>query len=132
MDIIRRKTDYALRLGLNMARRYGQKPVSARILSDEENVPYQLTCKLLQKLLHAGFVESQRGPIGGYSLKQNPDAVTLASLVHTVQGPLSLNRCLFESGICPKQPDCPISKKLSELQESIGTFLNQTTLDDLL
>lgn len=132
MDIIRRNTDYALRLGLNLAQRYGQKAVSARILSEEEKVPYQLTCKLLQKLHRDGFVESQMGPQGGYFLVCPPNEITLFSIVQNIQGPVSINRCLFENGICPKQPSCPISKKLSELQDSIESFLNQTTLGDLL
>ncbi|MFW6129025.1 MAG: RrF2 family transcriptional regulator [Candidatus Aminicenantaceae bacterium] len=132
MDLIRRNTDYALCFGLNPALRYGQQPLSARILSGKENIPCQLTCKVLQKLHHTGFMESQRGPREEYLLGLASDEITLTSLVRTAQSPVSLNRCLFEQGICPKQPDCLISKKLSELQESIGTILNQTTLNNLL
>lgn len=131
MDIIRRNTDYALRLGLNLAQRYGQKAVSARILSDEEKVSYQITCKLLQKLHQSGLVGSQMGPQGGYFLAHPPNETTLSSIVQAIQGPLSINRCLFEKKICPKQPDCPISKKLAELQDSVESFLNNTALGDL-
>ncbi len=131
MDVIRRNTDYSLRLSLNLAQRYGKEEVSARVLSEKEKIPYHLTCKLLQNLHGAGFVKSTMGPKGGYSLARPPKDITLASLVSSVQGPVSLNRCLFEKGICPKQPHCPISRKLSELQQSIESFLNRTTLDDL-
>ncbi|MBD3414058.1 MAG: Rrf2 family transcriptional regulator [Candidatus Aminicenantes bacterium] len=131
MDIIRRNTDYSLRFAVNLAQKYGKNPVSARILSEEEKVPYQLTCKLLQKLHHAGFVESRMGPKGGYFLAMAPSEITLTSLVQTIQGPVSINQCLFEQHICPRQPNCPISRKLSELQEHMDSFLSRTTLEDV-
>jgi len=51
MDIIRRNTDYALRLMALLAG-FSQKKesVSARSLSEIAAVPYPLTCKLLQQL----------------------------------------------------------------------------------
>jgi len=131
MDIIRRNTDYALRLVLNLARRYGKEAVSSRVLAEEADVSYQLTCKLMQKLHGSGLVKSKMGPYGGYYLCRPPSEITLAYVVELIQGPVSLNSCLFEKNICSWQPDCKISKKLSELQEHIDVFLNNTTLKEL-
>jgi len=50
MDIIRRNTDYALRLMMNLSGRFGKGAVSSRVLSEKEEVSYQFTCKLLQRL----------------------------------------------------------------------------------
>ena len=44
MDVIRRNTDYALRLLINLARNFGKGPVSSKILAEKEEVSYQLTC----------------------------------------------------------------------------------------
>jgi Rrf2 family protein len=131
MDIIRRNTDYTLRLLLNLARRYGKEAVSSRVLAEEADVSYQLTCKLMQKLHGSGLVKSKMGPYGGYYLCRPPLEVTLASVVELIQGPVSLNSCLFEKDICSRQPDCTISKKLSELQEQIEVFFNDTYLSEL-
>lgn len=132
MDIIRRNTDYALRLMVNLAERYGKGVVSSKTLAEEEGVTYFLTCKLLQKLNDAGLVRSEMGPKGGFCLHMPPSEISLAMIIDTIQGPISLNSCLLGVNVCPNQPTCPISKKLSELQSHIDNFLKKITLEDLL
>ncbi|MCK4263835.1 MAG: Rrf2 family transcriptional regulator [Candidatus Aminicenantes bacterium] len=132
MDMIRRNTDYALRLMMNLAGRFGKGAVSSRVLSEKEEVSYQLTCKLLQRLNAAGLVKSQMGPTGGFFLGKAPSEIKLAAIVEVIQGPVIVNRCLFGIDVCSRQPDCPISKKLAELQEYIEFFFNDITLAQLL
>ncbi len=132
MDVIRRDTDYALRLMVNLAKNSSRVAVSSRRLAEEEDVSYQLTSKLLQKLSFGGLVRSKMGPKGGFFIDKNPSKITLGSVVKVIQGPISLNRCLFETGICFRQPNCPIRKKLAELQEDIERFLKNVTLEQIL
>ena len=132
MDMIRRNTDYALRLMMNLAGRFGKRAVSSRVLSEKEEVSYQLTCKLMQRLNAAGLVKSQMGPTGGFFLGKAPSEIKLAAIVEVIQGPVIVNRCLFGIDVCFRQPNCPISKKLAELQEYIERFFDDVTLDQLL
>jgi len=132
MVIIRKNTDYALRLMVNLANHYGQEIKSSRRIAGEEEVPYYLACKLLQKLNYAGLVKSKMGPVGGFYLSKPPAKIALATIINVIQGPISLNSCLLGIEVCPNQPFCPISKKLSELQNYIDNFLKNITLQDLL
>ena len=131
MDMIRRNTDYALRLMVNLAERFGREAVSSRILADKEDVSYQLACKLLQKLNAAGLVKSQMGPRGGFSLAQIPSRINLSQVVEAIQGPVSVNCCLLGKEACQRQSNCPISKKLAGLQDYIEGFLKSVTLEEL-
>ena len=56
MDILRRNTDYALRMAVNLARNSNEGPRSTRAVSGEEDVPYQLACKLMQRLVQDGEI----------------------------------------------------------------------------
>ena len=132
MDIIRRNTDYALRAMVNLARHYGEEPVSTREISKCEDISYQLACKLMQKLNNAGLVNSSMGPNGGFVLSRNPKKINLAQIIDTIQGPLSLSRCLLSDNACPKQKHCPITGKLTKLQKNISDYLQSVTLDEIL
>ncbi len=132
MEILRRNTDYALRLILNLAGNYGKGVVSSRVLAEEEDVSYQLTCKLMQKLHAAGFVESHMGPKGGFFLSKDPSEITLAAIVQVIQGPVRVNSCFLGIQLCSKQSDCPINSELSELQDYIDNFLNRITLKKMM
>ena len=132
MDIIRRNTDYALRAMANLARHYGEGPVSTREIAQREDISYQLACKLMQKLNNAGLVKSTMGPNGGFFLSRVPKKISLAEIIEAIQGPLSLSRCLLGKNVCKKQNGCPITGKLTKLQKNISDYLQGVTLDDLL
>ena len=132
MDVIRRNTDYALRAMVNLAGHYGNEPVSARTISDEEEISYQLACKLMQKLHNAKLLESCMGPKGGFQLSREPAKINLLEIIELIQGPLRFNRCLLAIDACPRQKNCPVSEKLADLQKYMGNYLNDITLDELL
>jgi len=132
MDVIRRNTDYALRAMVNLARKYEKGATSTRQVAVEEDIPYQLACKLLQKLHKAKLVKSCMGPKGGFRLSRKPSDINVQQVIEAIQGPIRLNRCLLGRPSCPRQNNCSINKKLKELQEHIDGYLCSITLDDLL
>lgn len=132
MDVIRRNTDYALRAMVNLARNYDMDPVSTRTISEQEDISYQLACKLMQKLHAKKLVESCMGPKGGFRLGREPSEINLLQVIEVIQGPLSFNRCLLAKNACDRQNKCPVNDKLSELQQYVDTFLSQISMEELL
>jgi Rrf2 family protein len=132
MDILRRNTDYALRLMVGLARHQGNSgSVSTRLLAEEQEVSYQLACKLMQQLHDAKLVASCMGPKGGFRLNRPPAEISLLDIIEGVQGPLSLNRCLQKAGLCPRAKVCPVRGRIGELQGRMGEYLGGVTLEEL-
>ena len=131
MDILRRNTDYALRLAVNLAKHYGDELLSTRHLAEAEDVSYQLACKLMQKLHGAGLVESNMGPKGGFRLSRAPEEVPILAVIEAIQGPLRLNRCLLSDGACERQDSCPVREKMGQLQKQMDGYLTEVTLGEL-
>ena len=131
MDILRRNTDYALRLAINLASQAGDEALSTRVLAEAEDVSYQLACKLMQKLHAAGVVASDMGPKGGFRLKRAPEEISLVEIIEAIQGPLRLNRCVL-NGTCPRQGSCPVRAKIGQLQEQMDDYLRNVTLAELV
>jgi Rrf2 family protein len=132
IDLVRRNTDYALRLIVDLAKHYGDGPVSTRAAAAEEDVPYQLACKLMQRLHKAALVRSCMGPKGGFSLGREPTEISLREVVETIQGPISINRCLLAADACQHRRECTARTKLAELQDYVRSYLDHITLDELL
>lgn len=133
MDLIRRDTDYALRLAAHLAKGYSAgRPQSARMMAKDNHVSYTLACKLLQKLAAAGLVDSTMGPKGGFVLARSPESITFAQVIAAVQGPVSVIRCLTGDFKCPMKGACPVGPKLGVMQEQINGFLNDVTLAEFV
>lgn len=133
MDIIRRNTDYGLRMMAILSEHFedGQQ-ISARQLASGGNFSYQLGCKLLQTLRKAKLVKSSMGPKGGFSLNKDPSKITLMEVIKVLQGDFSLNRCLQDSDGCEFQGDCEINNKLSCLQLHIDGYLDGITFAEIV
>jgi len=131
MDILRRNTDYALRLMVGLMRHRDSGSVSTRLLAQEQGVSYELACKLMQQLHGAKLVESCMGPKGGFRLGREPGGITLLEIIEVIQGPLRLNRCLLSAAACPRQDECPVRKKMGELQGHMDEYLGGVNLEEL-
>jgi Rrf2 family iron-sulfur cluster assembly transcriptional regulator len=132
MEMILRNTDYALRLMVGLARHDGRRAVSTRQLADEQDVSYQLACKLLQRLSGAQLVQSSMGGKGGFRLRRVPADVSLLEIITAIQGPVCLNRCLLPKAVCSHRRDCRTCGKLHELQDMIERYMARVSLQELL
>ena len=133
MDLIRRDTDYAFRLVAKLAAVYGEETAfSARVLAKETQVSYTLACKILQKLAHAGIVESIMGPKGGWKLAKKPEKVEFRHLIEAIQGPVTVNRCLMGGFKCPLKGKCPAHPKMAVLQKQIEGYFKELTLKEFI
>jgi len=132
MDVLRRNTDYALRMMVNLASHFNGEFISARQLASEGNFSYQLGCKILQKLHNAKLVKSNMGPKGGFALSRKPSEITLMEIIIALQGGIRLNRCLLGGEGCEFEPECEINTKLACLQLYIDGYLGGITLEEIL
>lgn len=131
MDIVRRNTDYAVRLMVHLAQHNGNGPISTKTAAADEQVPYQLACKLMQKLNNAKLVTSCMGPKGGFVLGTEPSKINLLQVIEAIQGPISMNRCVLNEDACSRKKYCAVRKKLADIQKSMTDGLAAITLEEL-
>ncbi len=133
MDVLRRNTDYGLRMMAALAKHFNDgQLISARQLASDGHFSYQLGCKLLQQLHQAELVKSGMGPKGGFTLSREPSKITLLEIIRVLQGEIRLNRCLPGGEGCEFESDCEINTKLSCLQLYINGYLNGITLAEIV
>lgn len=130
MDISR-KTDYALRM-LSMLAEGEDCLLSVRTAAESVDVPYSFARSIQHGLVQAGIVESLRGVRGGMRLKVDPKEVTIRQIVEAVQGPLVMNDCTADDGVCPRMDGCCYHPIWAGAQELLRNYLDSITLDDVV
>ncbi len=133
MELIRRNTDYALRVLTLMGKYKKGHIIFARELAASEGVPLVYLHKILQKLQRQGIIKSYRGRFGGgFSLHREMNKISLQEIMEIAQGKFAINRCFIEHGRCSRSQHCPIHKQLQKVQKDIERALSKVTLATLV
>ena len=71
---------------MELARHDRSIPLQAKAIAMRQGIPSRFIEQILQALKQAGIVRSLRGPQGGYTLTQDPNQISLAELVNSMNG----------------------------------------------
>ena len=130
--VITRATEYAIRTIIYLAKHpKGEIVLKKDICRTQEVTPAFLT-KILQPLIKVGIVSSQRGVGGGFLLNKASEDITLLDILEAEEGPLSLNHCLIEGGLCQRDSLCSAHRVWEEAQNSMVAVLKRHSVADLV
>lgn len=134
--MLSRKTKYALKALIALARSEGTGPVRIQDLAAAESIPRKFLELILVQLRNAGILQSAKGPGGGYMLARPPERVTVGQVVRLFDGPLALLPCASQTAYarctdCPDEDACRVRWMMLQVREATATLLDQTTLATL-
>ena len=125
-----KQTDYALVLLTHMAREQDCVRWTAGDLAEVASLPYPMVSKILKALGRAGVLASQRGVKGGYSLAREAAEISVAEVVESLEGPISLTECTHPDGSsCEHLGHCPTAGNWRLINEAVSNALRGLTLD---
>lgn len=118
-----RRTD----LAFSVMRRLADSPstVPGRRLADETGTTTSFLPQVVAPLVRAGWVDSDRGPGGGYRLTASAADVTVLDVIEAVQGPADDGRCALRDAPCPGDRACPVHEAWSTARRFITTELSR-------
>jgi Rrf2 family protein len=127
---INRRTDYAVRIMLELARSGGRIP--ARRLGELTDVSYPFARSIVTDLASTGLVDARRGPGGGVTLSRSAGDISLLQIVEAMEGPVALNVCISDPGYCERAPGCPAHGVWADAGAMLATYLSMQDLDSLV
>src|ERR1700751_4063576 len=83
------KTEYGVRVMVELARRSGEDPVPLAEIAATGDLPLAYLEHLVARLRKAGLVDSRRGSRGGYLLSRSPTEITMAEGVEALEGAIA-------------------------------------------
>lgn len=118
------KGRYGLTIMIELAKKYGEGPISLKTIAQANNLSEHYLEQLIAPLRNAGLVKSVRGAYGGYVLTDEPAKITSGDIIRVLEGPIVL-----VEGI---EDEEPAKRKLwIRIRDAIKDVLDNTTLEDL-
>jgi Rrf2 family cysteine metabolism transcriptional repressor len=134
------KSEYGVRVMVELARRGGEDPVPLTEIAEHEGLPLAYLEHLVARLRRAGLVDSRRGAHGGYRLARDASKITMAEVVEALEGGIAPVECISSapdgSTRCARETDpshvCTTKILWTRVRGSIIKTLQQTTLAELV
>jgi len=124
-----RRTDLALRalhvLAGGPARQKAAE-VAEKIGSTRSFVP-----QVVGPLVERGWVSSEPGPTGGYSLATCLDEVSMLDLIETSEGPTDTGRCVLVDQDCPTARRCALHEPWTRARRALMAELAATAVSSV-
>jgi Rrf2 family protein len=122
--------EYALRAVVHMANRSPDACTTEQI-AKSTRVPQAYLSKVLQSLVRAGIVRSQRGLGGGMMLARSPSELSLLEVVNAVEPIVRISVCPL--GLAAHGARlCPLHKRLDDAMATVEEAFASTSLADIL
>ena len=101
-------------------------------IAKELGFSYNHFAKVVQKLVHAGLLETERGPRGGIRLARDSKSRTLLDIYEAAGGaPLPAHRCLLDPSVC-KGCACGIGRLIEQENARLHKKMKETSIASLV
>lgn len=131
MNLISKKTDYAVRALMYLAREK-DRVVPASEISKKENIPDKFLKRLLQVLLKKGYLTSKEGKGGGVILRKKPGEIKMLDIMRTFHGDFQISQCMFRKDICPNRKSCVLRAKVKVIEKDLENKFGEISILSLI
>lgn len=131
MILVNRRTDYAIRIILFLAKQRTGVCVSTAKIRREMLIPFALAQRIVADLARGGFIQTFPGRKGGLTLARSAALINLRQIMEHFEERFVSFDCLVSGRQCPFDEQCPIRCRWRRLQGMILQELELTTFEEL-
>ena len=125
-------TEYSFKVLLYLARN-GESLVKVNEIARECGMLKNHLVKVIQNLVHSGFIVTVRGKNGGVRLARAPELINLGDVARQTGMNLDDVDCFDTSGRdCPFEVDCKLKYVIHNARRSYMATMDKYTLDFIL
>ena len=117
---------------LDLALHNTNGPVSLVDIAARQEISRKYLDTIIMTLKTAGLIRSVRGAGGGYALVKPAAEIDINTVVHLLEGSLSLVDCVEDPGLCHRAETCVTRDLWTEICQAIEEALSGITLQDLV
>ncbi|MCB0507410.1 MAG: Rrf2 family transcriptional regulator [Chitinophagales bacterium] len=108
------------------------KRVKIGDIAENTGTPVAFTAKILGTLTKHEFVDSLKGPYGGFEMtKKQRDEIKLSQVVNAIDGDSIYKACSMGMSECSDENPCILHHKYVKVRNEIRKMLETTTISQL-
>ncbi|MBI2964198.1 MAG: Rrf2 family transcriptional regulator [Deltaproteobacteria bacterium] len=131
---ISHRCEYALRALLELAKSSQEGPVRIEDIARRQTIPKKFLANLLVQLKRGRFVQSKKGPEGGYYLARSARQIMVGDVVRFIEGPLGPIQCVNRTTgeRCEIGTRCGFLPLWKRVRDAVAEIVDRTTIADVL
>ena len=126
------KGHYGLRSMIDVALNQATGPVTLNDIAERQSISVKYLWQVINPLKASGFLRVTRGSKGGYVMARRPDEITMLEVLTTLEGPISILKCLTHEEDCPRVHSCIGRTVWMEVNNAVEKALGNLTLAEVL
>ena len=130
--ILSRTSQYAIQALTYLAAQTRGEPTLNREIADNLHVPSAYLAKILRSLCQTNLLYSKRGRLGGFTLREGAERMSLMDIVLLVEGERVNRECLLGLKECGDAQACPMHRRWKPVKKQMMSFMRQMILNDLV
>ncbi len=104
---------------------------SASEVANSLGIAAPTVSKILKMLARGGLVDSVLGAKGGYALARYPKEISIAEIIHAMDGPISITECSSTS-TCTRESFCSTRGNWQVINHVIQEALDKVSLAEMI
>jgi Rrf2 family protein len=128
---INRRTDYAVRVMLALAKQPFGTRLSTEMIKESMVVPRAFLQRIVADLSREELIVTFPGPNGGLQLSRPAEDINLRHIWEAIEGPMLISECLQSPHDCSLSVQCPVRGRWGRLQYLMLEELESTDLKQL-
>jgi len=128
--MISQTAEYALRAIVHLAQTH-PRPQTAAAIAERTHVPVPYLSKVMQSLARAGFVSSQRGLHGGFTLVRSASSFSVLDVISAVEPLHHIRRCPLDL-VGHDDHLCMLHSCLEQAMQRMEEVYAGTSIENLL
>ncbi len=127
-----RAAAYAVFATTHLAENGDGTPIQGRDIAECCGIPSGHLLKILQQLVRAQVLSSERGPAGGFVLRKPPNEISLLEIVEAIEGPINGDLLLRNVATGKEVARQRLEQTCQEVAAFAKSLLARTFISDLL
>jgi Rrf2 family protein len=108
-----------------------EKKLGIKEISKKLEIPAPFLGKILQLLARQKVLISTKGPNGGFALGKPPQDISLMSIIETIDGKETFDKCVIRTSPCSISAPCSLHDLISHSKNEMKKIFISQTIDDL-